>query len=93
MAARRSAFEVDVASGDRRKALEAIRDRLAGEMKRAEGAAVAALSRQLTEVLGQLDAIKEPEVSARDDLARRRAARRADAKVQGAPDGADVGGT
>jgi hypothetical protein len=92
MPAKRSPFKAEVASGDRRRALLALRDRLADELATAEGAAVASLSRQLVNVLNELDGIKVPEVSARDDLASRRTARRAAAKVQGGAAGGDVGG-
>jgi hypothetical protein len=92
MATRRSPFKAEVASGDRGRALLALRDRLANELVGAEGAAVASLARQLVLVLGELDGIKSPEVSARDDLASRRTARRAAAQVQGGTAGGDVGG-
>jgi hypothetical protein len=92
MPAKRSPFKAEVASGDRGRALLALRDRLADELTSAEGAAVASLARQLVLVLGELDGIKSPEVSARDDLASRRTARRAAAQVQGGAAGGDVGG-
>lgn len=66
-------------SGDQRKALEALRDRLAFEASTAEGSQLAALSKQLVDVLGKLDGLKVPEVSKRDDIKAQREKRRASA--------------
>lgn len=69
------------AEGDRTATLKALRDRLAREIERCEsGRDVAALSRQLTYVLEQIDANPgEVEGSPLDDLAKRRAGRGASA--------------
>lgn len=74
-------------SGDQRRALEALRDRLAFEASTAEGSQLAALSKQLVDVLGKLAALKVPEVSTRDELKAARDARRSAA---GASDGAKL---
>lgn len=68
---------VAAVAGDRRAALEAIRDRLAAELQRARGTGAAAVARELREVLAELEAIPDEEVSPVDQLARRRAERRA----------------
>ncbi|MGK5737264.1 hypothetical protein [Micromonospora sp. URMC 103] len=66
-----------VASGDRRAALEAIRDRLAGELTVAEGREVASVAKELRETIRELDSLPLPEgVSGVDQLAKKRAARR-----------------
>jgi hypothetical protein len=88
----RSKFAGEVASGDRRRALVALRDRLVAAIEETEGFHVAPLAKQLSDVLADLDKLREPEVSARDDLASRRTARRAAAQVQGGAAGGDVGG-
>ena len=78
-----------VSSGDRRAALEALRDRLAVEVERVaeEGfcttckrgsSSIAPLAKQLRDVIGELDQLPVVEDgSVVDDLASRRAARRA----------------
>lgn len=76
-----------VKGGDLRASLEALRDELADEIVHnrgvdgdkggTNGAAVATLSARLLEVLTKLDGMKTPEVSKADDLAKRRADRRA----------------
>ena len=54
-------------SGDRRKTLEALRDKLAASIQDCEsGRDVAALSKRLMEVMGELDALPQP--SAEDEL-------------------------
>jgi hypothetical protein len=53
---------------------------------------VAPLAKQLADVLAQLDSMKVPEVSTRDDLARRRTARRAAAQIPGDAAGGDISG-
>ena len=50
-------------SGDRRRTLEALRDKLAGSIQECEsGRDVAALSKRLMEVMGELDALPQPSV-------------------------------
>lgn len=63
--------------GDRKQTLIALRDTLAEAIDGCESKRdLAALSRQLTDVLAQIDAVPDPKaVSAVDDLASRRAAR------------------
>jgi len=69
-----------VGSGDRRKALEAIRDKLTGELRTAEGRDAAVLAKELRATIAELDALPGgKEVSKVDELAARRADRRADA--------------
>lgn len=56
-------------AGDRLKTLEALRDRIAEEIDRTRSARdVAALSRQLTDVLAQIEEIN-PATEEEDDLA------------------------
>ncbi|MCZ1070810.1 hypothetical protein [Rhodococcus sp. A5(2022)] len=73
---RRGALAIAAASGDRLKALEALRDRLAREIEACESSRdVAALSRQLTDVLKQIEDLAPPaeeERSPLDELAQRR---------------------
>lgn len=65
-----------VAGGDRRASLEAIRNHLAAELAESSGRDVAAIARELREVMKELDALPVPEeVSGVDQLARRRANR------------------
>ena len=55
-------------SGDRRRTLEALRDKLASSIQDCEsGRDVAALSKRLMEVMGELDALPKP--SDGDELA------------------------
>jgi hypothetical protein len=66
-----------VKHGDRRASLEAIRDRVALELESAGGRDVAALAKQLTDVIRELDSLPNSErKSAVDDLSSARAARR-----------------
>lgn len=67
-----------VATGDRRAALEALRDRIAVELDGAEGRDVATLSRELRLVLAELESLpgSRREVSTVADLSARIAARR-----------------
>jgi hypothetical protein len=66
-----------VAEGDRRKSLEAVRDRLAAELETAEGRDVASVAKELRETIRELDNLPLGEgVSGVDQLANRRASRR-----------------
>jgi molecular chaperone GrpE (heat shock protein) len=65
--------------GDKRAALEAIRDRLAAELTRARGQAAAAVAKELRATIDAIEALPGGEVSAVDDLAAKREKRRADA--------------
>ena len=68
-----------VRSGDRRESLEALRDRLASVLVGAEPSNVAALAKQLREVMAELDGLDDgAEVDVLDELAARRPS---DAKV------------
>lgn len=71
--AQKAAFRKAIASGDRKEALEALRDRLAVELDEAPSAA---LAKSLAEVLRQLDSLGGEEQSEVDDLRAKRAARR-----------------
>lgn len=65
-------------AGDLRASLEAVRDRLVAELGKPDSSsAVASLSKQLVDVLLKLDALPTKEASAVDDLAAKRARRRA----------------
>jgi hypothetical protein len=68
-----------VRAGDRRRSLEALRDRLAADIDAADARLVPALAKQLVDVLRDIEGLREPEGSALDDLAARRAARISDA--------------
>lgn len=70
-----------VSSGDRRKALEAIRDRLARDLVVVGAAvAIAPIAKQLCDVIRELDSLPGARKDSKsDDLASRRAARRAQA--------------
>jgi hypothetical protein len=64
-------------AGDVRKTLLALRDRLAEEIEGAGARDLAPLSRQLTAVLAEIDALPNTEKSsAADEIAQRRADRR-----------------
>ena len=70
------------AGGDRRKTLEAIRDKLARDMDDAPPAVSAQLAGQLVKVLAELAELGNPEkVSALDELANRRKDRLAAAGI------------
>jgi hypothetical protein len=74
------------ATGSRLTALRALRDRLAAEIDGCESARdVAALSRQLTDVLSQIDGLAPPEQKGTplDELAKRRTGRGAAAPGAG----------
>ena len=81
--AKPKSLRVEVASGDQRRALEALRDRLASEIDRADEKGVAVLAQiaaQLRAVLKELAGLPEAKaVSKADELAARRKARRAKA--------------
>lgn len=73
-----------VAREDRRESLSAIRDRVAAELVGAEGRDVAALAKELREVIREIDSLPTAERvtpldklagAVSDDLAHRRAAR------------------
>ena len=67
------------AAGDRRGTLEALRNLLARQLEIADRD-VPALTRQLREVMAELDALPNPKESSRvDELNRKRATRRAKA--------------
>lgn len=65
-----------VASGDRRASLEALRDMLAESLVEVDPRYRAALAKQLVEVLVALDSLPRTERSRLDELADRRARRR-----------------
>ncbi len=67
------------ANGDRRGTLEALRNLLARQLETADRD-VPALTRQLREVMAELEALPDPKETSRvDELNRKRAARRAKA--------------
>ncbi|KAB8179144.1 hypothetical protein FH609_004170 [Streptomyces sp. 3MP-14] len=67
-------------SGDRRAILEAVRDRLAVELAAVEGKDAAAVAKELRATVAELESLPGgKEVSPLDELAARRAERRADA--------------
>lgn len=69
-----------VSEGDRRAALEAIRDKLAAELEAASGRDAAAIAKELRSTINELESLPGgKEVSRLDELAARRADRRADA--------------
>lgn len=70
-----------VASGNRKDSLEAIRDHLALNLADAEGREIASIAKELRAVMAELYSLPgEREGSASDDLAQRRARRRAEAQ-------------
>lgn len=79
-------FLTAIAHKDRLVQLEAQRDLLAADALTVSGSALAAVMKQLREVTAEIDDIKPAEVSARDDIARKRAERRS----AGVPDAAPV---
>lgn len=77
-------FVSEVCSGDERRALEAMRLKLATEMDAAPAAVVAQVAARLQAVLVRLSELPDREaVSKSDDLAARRKARRAAAGMDG----------
>lgn len=86
-------FRAEVGSGDERRALEAMRSKLAEAMELAEPSVIAQVAARLQAVvarIAELDDAAEPEVSPTDDIARKRAARRAAAQVGEAAAGGGV---
>lgn len=82
-----------VAGGDTRRSLEALRDRLAVELESAEGSPVAALAKQLSDVLKTIAALPGGrERSIEDELADRREGRVKKAKPSKRARGTDVEG-
>lgn len=71
----------------------ALRDKLATEIEDIDPRYLAPLVRQLTDVLGALDSMPVDKGSKVDELAKRRATRRAGPKVANGSGGANVGGT
>jgi hypothetical protein len=70
-----------LATGDYRRSLEAIRDRLAGELSDAVGRDVAPVAKELRTVIAEIERLPGGErVSKVDELAARRARRIADAQ-------------
>ncbi|MGI5288040.1 hypothetical protein ACQEVF_32510 [Nonomuraea polychroma] len=74
----RSELTAAVQSGDRREALEAIRDKLAAELRAADGRDAAVIAKELRATIAELEKLPGGrEVSRVDELAARRADRRA----------------
>jgi hypothetical protein len=70
----------EVASGDRRRALEAMRDTLAQHMTTAESSVVAQIAARLQAVIDAIDALPtDSGVSRVDEVRRRREARKSKA--------------
>lgn len=78
-------------SGDRRATLVALRDKLAAEIEDIDPRYLAPLVRQMTDVMNALDTMPAEARSKVDELAKRRAVRRATPKVADGAAGADVG--
>lgn len=73
-------FLATIRGGDRRKSLEALRDRLAGELTQAVGRDVAPIASRLQDVLRELDEMPNTtEETPMTEIERKRAARRANA--------------
>ena len=82
----KSSFVGEVSSGDRRRALVAMRDRLAADMDVASPMVVAQIAARLQAVLGEIDSLPDTgKVSLVDDLASKRRARVAEAEAVAAP--------
>lgn len=85
MAARRQieGLAAIVATGKRRESLEALRDHLARELENAPaGIAIGPIAKELRTVMLELESLPDAKESTVDDLAKRRAARRAAAAGQ-----------
>ena len=85
--AERTRIDVAAKTGDRRKTLEAMRDKLAADMEEAPPAVVAQIAGRLSAVMAELDDMPAKEKSRSDELAKRREERRAAAKVASAASG------
>lgn len=84
----RIAFLDEIASGDQRRALVALRDHLAVALDQAEGSHVAPLARELQAVLKLLAGLPiEKKATIADELARRRKDREPEPAV---PNGSEV---
>jgi hypothetical protein len=68
-------------SGDRRRTLEAMRDKLADDMDAAPPAVVAQIAGRLAAILAELEGMATGKVSTLDELASRRTDRLAEAKA------------
>jgi hypothetical protein len=83
-----------VGGGDRRTALEAVRDKLAAELDEATGRTAAVVAKELRATIAELEALPGgKEVSAVDEFTARREARRAEAQGRELPGGGQLGGT
>jgi hypothetical protein len=72
-----------IATGKRRESLEALRDHLAQELENAPaGIAIGPIAKELRTVMAELDSMPDGKESTVDDLAKRRASRRAAAAGQ-----------
>ena len=72
-----------IATGQRRESLEALRDHLAQELENAPaGIAIGPIAKELRTVMAELDSMPDGKESTVDDLAKRRASRRAAASGQ-----------
>ena len=74
---------VAAVQSSRRQGLEAIRDKLAADLDECDPSRSAPLAKQLVEVLREIEGLAAPKESVHDDLASRRAERRAAAASQG----------
>lgn len=97
MPPRKRTFPQVIADGDRLKSLRALRDRIAETIQVTDSARdLAALSRQMTEVLSQIEALEkrapEEKGTPLDELAKRRSARGAKPKGGAGATGDEVGG-
>jgi len=68
-------------TGDRRRTLEAMRDKLAADMDEAPPAVVAQIAGRLAAILAELEGMATGKVSTLDELASRRSDRLAEAKA------------
>jgi len=75
------------ATGDRRKTLEAMRDKLAEAFDEAPPAVVAQIAGRLSAVLAELEALPGERKSSLDELASRRSDRLSEAKAAKPADG------
>lgn len=70
-----------IAAGDRLESLVVLRDHLAELLEKASPRDASPLSRQLTAIIEKIAAVETPAASKVDDLANKRAARRAKSKA------------